>query len=262
MEQNPAGCAEVSLVVIFHGDLKAAYRRVPTSQPQFTNVAVLDTDVNEPVICEVPGHNFGYASAVINFNRYPELAVAATRRLLWVICEHYYDDADTAEPSWAEGTGQRCLDTLCGDEFFGFEFDPEQTSTMETVNDFLGVNTSFTEEESGYVTMDVSAARRGKIKKLVHEVRTSGELKSGMASSIYGKSRFMLSPCYGGLGNACLPPLNLRSRQKQAKGLNPDLDESLEFIEFACDALPPVRLPLLPPVPIEEQSGHIHRRRG
>ena len=56
----------------------------------------------------------------------------------------------------------------------------------------------------------------------------------------------MLSPCYGGLGNACLPPLSLRSRQKQARDLTADLDESLEFIEFACDALPPVRLPLLP----------------
>ena len=66
-----------------------------------------------------------------------------------------------------------------------------------------------------------------------------------MAASIYGKSRFMLSPCYGGLGNACLPPIALRARQKSATDLAADLDESLEFISFACDALPPVRLPTL-----------------
>ena len=66
-----------------HGtmDLKAAYRHVPTSQPQYTCVAVIDTDADDVRICEVPGHNFGLASAVVNFNRYPEVAIAASRRL-------------------------------------------------------------------------------------------------------------------------------------------------------------------------------------
>ena len=50
-----------------HGtmDLKAAYRHVPTSQPQFTNVAVIDTDKQQVVVCELPGLNFGFASAVV-----------------------------------------------------------------------------------------------------------------------------------------------------------------------------------------------------
>ena len=67
-----------------------------------------------------------------------------------------------------------------------------------------------------------------------------------MASSIFGKSRFMLSPCYGGLGKACLAPLQLRGQQKRAHVLSDELSESLEFIHFACDALPPLQLSVLP----------------
>ena len=231
-----------------HGtmDLKAAYRHVPTSQPEYTNVAVIDTDRDEVVICEVPGHNFGLASAVINFNRYPELAVAAARRLLWTVSEHYYDDVDTAEPSFARGSGQRALERLCGAQFFGFGFDDEQTSAMSGANDYLGVSTDLTPAPQGYVLMEVSLSRRKKIQALVDEAIRAHELRSGMAASIFGKARFMLSPCYGGLGKACLAPVQLRSRQKSARLLDSELRESLEFISFACDALPPVRLPVLP----------------
>ena len=230
-----------------HGtmDLKAAYRRVPTSQPEYTCVAVLNTDSDKVVICDVPGHNFGLASAVPNFNRYPELAISISRTLLWTVSEHYYDDADTAEPGWAQGTGQACLDELCGDTFHGFGFDELQTSHMKGENDYLGVTSDISTADEGFLTMDVSRKRRDKIKLLVQEVLDSGVLKSGIAASIYGKSRFMLSPCYGGLGNACLPPMAQRSKQKSATEITADAAESLEFISFACDALPPVRLPVL-----------------
>jgi hypothetical protein len=231
-----------------HGcqDLKAAYRHVPTSQPEYTCVAVINTDEDEVQICEVPGHNFGLLSAVCNFNRYPELAIVVTRRLLWVVCEHYYDDANTAEPAWARDTGQQCLAAICGEQFFGFGFDEEQTTGMLPSNDYLGVSSSLEHADDGFVLMDVSASRRKKLKELVQAVRSARELRSGLASSIFGKARFMLSPCYGGLGKACLPPLNLRARQKNARAITPELAESLDFIEFACDYLPPLSLSVMP----------------
>ena len=160
--------------------------------------------------------------------------------------EHYYDDADTTEPGWAEGSGQRCLDTMCGKRFFGFGFDEEQTTRMLPENDYLGVTSDLAGADDGFVCMDVSTSRRDKIKELVSAVLESGSLRSGLASSIYGKARFMLSPCYGGLGNACLPEIGARSRLRAASDLTEELREALEFIEFACDAMPPLRLPLLP----------------
>jgi len=237
-----------ALLRMEHGtmDLAAAYRHVPTSQPEYTCVAVIDTDADRVVACEVPGHNFGLTSAVVNFNRYPELVVAVSRRLTWTVSEPYYDDADTTEPGYAGQSGQACLAAIAGPQFFGFGFDEEQTELMAPRNDFLGVTSDLSHGDSGYVVMDVSSSRKAKIKQLVQEVLLSKQLRSGLAASLFGKARFMLSPCYGSLGKACLPPLNLRSRQKSAVALNAELLDSLEFIEFACDALPPLRLPCLP----------------
>ena len=117
-----------------HGtnDLFAAYRRVPTSQPEFTVVAVYcyeaEPEAGAPPLapedagavryCEVPGHNFGLQSAVVNFNRFPELAVAVSRRLMWIVNEHYFDDNDTCEPGYAHNTGQVYLVELSSDRFY------------------------------------------------------------------------------------------------------------------------------------------------
>jgi len=56
----------------------------------------------------------------------------------------------------------------------------------------------------------------------------------------------MLSPCYGSLGKACLQPV-MRRAHDGATDLDAELDDSLEFIEFVCDHMPPLELPLLPP---------------
>ena len=231
-----------------HGtmDLRAAYRHVPTSQPEYTIVAVWDADAKEVVFCEVPGHNFGLTSAVVNFNRYPEIAIAAARRLLWTVSEHYYDDADTCEPGWAHGSGQEALYALCGDEFFGFGFDDEQSTAMLGSNEYLGVTSDLRYADEGVLLMDVSAKRRGKLQQLLQEVQRAGTLSSGLASSIFGKARWMLSPCYGGLGVACLPPIMRRAGQKSTSEIDADLGESLAFVEFACDHLPALRLPAMP----------------
>ena len=231
-----------------HGtnDLRAAYRRVPTRQPQFTCVAVWDDDKRKVVYCDVPGHNFGLKSAVVNFNRFPELAAAAARRLLWCVTEHYYDDNDTCETKEAGTSGQDALVTLCGDELFGFGYDPGKDVVMETRNEYLGVVSDLGRVNEGVVTMDVSAKRRKKIKGLTSEILRSRRLQSGLASSIFGKARFMLSPCFGCLGKACLQPIMERQYAKGTAALNDEIEDSIEFIEFLCDYLPPLELPLIP----------------
>ena len=231
-----------------HGtnDLRAAYRRVPTRQPQFTCVAVWDADTSKVVYCDVPGHNFGLKSAVVNFNRFPELAAAAARRLLWCVTEHYYDDNDTCETKEAGTSGQDALVTLCGDELFGFGYDPGKDVIMDESNEYLGVVSDLGRVDEGVVTMDVSAKRRKKIKALTSEILRSRRLQSGLASTIFGKARFMLSPCFGSLGKACLQPVMERQYAKGTSALNGELEDSIEFIEFLCDYLPPLELPLIP----------------
>ena len=233
---------------IQHGtnDLKAAYRHVPTRQPQFTMVAVWDDDKKKVVYCELPGHNFGLTSAVVNFNRYPELAAIAARRLLWVVTEHYYDDNDTAELSEAGDSGQQALVALCSNTFFGFPFDPGKDVDMAESNEYLGVISDLSQANEGVLLMDVSKKRRKKIKELTSEILSEQKLTSGLAASLFGKARFMISPCFGSLGKACLQPIMAREYQRNASTLSTELEDSVEFIHFLCDALPPLELPLLP----------------
>ena len=94
---------------------------------------------------------------------------------------------------------------------------------------------------------NVSGKRRKKLKELVAEAIASGRLRSGLAASIYGKSRFMMAPIYGAMGKACLQPVIAREYEKGGAELTSSLRESLEFIMFVCDALPPIELPTLPP---------------
>ena len=231
-----------------HGtnDLRAAYRHVPTRQPEYTLVAVWNADEQRVSYCDVPGHNFGVTSAVVNFNGFPELAVAAARRLLGVVTEHYFDDNDTCEPGWAGDTGQECLVTLHGERFFGFPFDEGKHVHMRGTNDYLGVESSVGCADDGFLMMDVSQKRRDKVRELVSATRKSRVLKSGAAASIFGKARFMLSPCYGNLGKACLQPIMRREHDSSRSDIDTELDDSLEFIEFVCDHMPPLSLPLLP----------------
>ena len=242
------GIAKVRKFAMEHGtnDLRAAYRRVPTSQPNYTLVAVWNEDKNCVSYCDVPGHNFGLKSAVVNFNRFPELATVVARRLLWCVTEHYYDDNDTSEITCADKSGQKCLVELCSNTFFGFAFDPRKDVPMQPANEYLGVISDLSKVAEGTVIMDVSTKRRHGIRELTRTVLREQKLASGLAASLFGKARFMLSPCYGSLGKACLQPIVTREYQPWTTALTQDIRDSVEFIEYLCDELPPIEMPLIP----------------
>ena len=87
-----AGCAIGTACVAMVStllDLAAAYRTVPTSQPWHTSVGFYNPVAGRPEYYWLPGHNFGHASAVVNFNRYPEFIVVAARAFLFSACDHY-----------------------------------------------------------------------------------------------------------------------------------------------------------------------------
>ena len=128
---------------------------------------------------------------------------------------------------------------------------------MKALNEYLGVVSDLGRVDEGVVTMDVSAKRRKKIKALTSEILGSRRLQSGLASSIFGKARFMLSPCFGCLGKACLQPIMERHYAKGTSALNDEIEDSIEFIDLICDHLPPLELPLIP----SELDNHPERAR-
>ena len=233
-----------------HGtdDWPDAYRHVPTCQMQYSVVTFWNEDESEIQYGLLFGHNFGLASAVLNYNRSPELFVAIARRLLWCVCEHFYDDVDTAEPAYAGTSGQQALDFICS-EIIGKPFAAKKHVQADTCNEYLGVETDFSSLEKGIISMDVSKKRRAKLKELTENILISNSLPSGMAASLFGKARFSISPCFGCVGKACLQPIMAREYEHgKSSELTTDLRDSVEFIKFIADHMPPTDLPILPSV--------------
>ena len=98
-------------LVTFLADLSMAYRTVPTSQPWYTTIAFFDPLASPPGprYFWLPGHNFGLLSAVVNFNRFPELVVVVCRAFCALAIDHYYDDFIAVDVASAADSGIRCL---------------------------------------------------------------------------------------------------------------------------------------------------------
>ena len=73
-------------------DLFAAFRRVPSSQPEFTIVALYEFDSDSVRFHEVFGMNFGLKAAPLQFNRVAELLCAVAACFGGLPVDHYYDD--------------------------------------------------------------------------------------------------------------------------------------------------------------------------
>ena len=131
-------------------DLFAAYRRVPSSQPRFTVVALYDFDLDEVVYHDLFGMNFGLRSAPVQFSRVPQFIVCVARCLLAVPVDHYVDDymlVDIAgaglwssvggESTWWPSSGQWSLDQL--HTLIGFQLEPKKRKHGALSNEGLGV---------------------------------------------------------------------------------------------------------------------------
>ena len=234
---------------LHHGsdDLFAAYRRVPTSQPEYTSVMVWDSDNEQIVYCIVPGHNFGLTSAVLNFNRIPHYMISAVRVFLGVCCEHYFDDVDTAEPSFCNGSGQETVVSFFSDDFSGFSFDVKKHCPMDISNEFLGVVSSYKFWPAGLMQMDITEKRRRNVDTLAKQIAFKQALPPGSASSLFGKARFAISPYFGSVGTACLQPIMARCYTPHAYKITDQIADSLDFISFLMRHLGPFTIPNLPP---------------
>ena len=235
-----------------HGleDLFAAYRRAPTSQPQFTLVALWRPDPKldaggEVVYIEVPGHNFGLLAAVVNFNRAPEAFIAVARQLLGVVAEHYVDDFDTCEPTFAMKTGATGMVEICSPTFFGFAFADEKHEEMDPSNVYLGVLTDFSTMLShGSIIVGITQKRRKKLRDLVDTALATRIVPGAITQSIIGKARFVLSAAFSSIGKACLQPLQQHAAQRDPGPLSEWARDSLEFVRLLCDIMPNCRIPI------------------
>ena len=224
-------------------DAFAAYRRAVTADGEYTSVLVAcpagemyDGSPLMAVAFRVPGHNFGLASAVLNWHHQSEPPVAFSRRFFGVPVTKFYDDHSINEPSYAGGSGQKVHFEL--HELLRFHFDLGKHIPWSPKPVYTGVQTDWSCEASGIVSVGCTRDRRDKIRAIIAELLRTRCLTSAEASSLRGKARFCLAPVFGRVGVAVIHLL----RERQLDGSRTDIDEHLEevlrLLDLTVDMLP------------------------
>jgi hypothetical protein len=119
-------------------DLEDAYRGCPTSEEsaKWCIVLFFDHVYRRWRAAFMYGHSFGFKSSVNNFGCYPELLVAAARRLFFVCTSHYVDDFPVFDHSAADGSAQVALNFLAN--LCGMFFAIGKKQLMAKIQQFLG----------------------------------------------------------------------------------------------------------------------------
>jgi len=126
-----------------HGcdDQQAAYRRVPVATPQYAAVALWHPGERRVVDALYWGCLFGPVASVLYFNAVPAATTAMARRLLGVVCDHYFDDFDTVQEDQETPQGKTDPQGIVGivTAVLGFPFALKKQVGAAASNAFLGV---------------------------------------------------------------------------------------------------------------------------
>ena len=198
-------------------DESAAYRRVPTSEPESTVISFYSPTKGCVVYQQVFGHPFGLVSAVLNFNRVPELICWVMNVFMAAPTDHYFDDFLVCDTASGQGSAQEvlarihsCLNLL--------ELEPEKHAQAAERNKALGVwcDVSLAHTE-GIVRLEPDQGRIDAVLEALQQCKAAGEigpdgvprseLHPALASSILGKLGFLLTSAYGAVGRGAMLPL-------------------------------------------------------
>jgi hypothetical protein len=239
-------------------DLSAAYRTVPSAQPWFTAVGFFDQRAvpPRPRYYFLPGHNFGLISAVVNFNRFPELIVVAARVLAAVPADHYYDDFLVPDLAVGGESGLRVIESFVLDMGIGRarrrhelisspELDPDKRQASAPTNTVLGVGADLSKvHTTGVLEFFATPERVLRVLALFNEAFARGHMSPHLASSLRGKLFFLLSAAYGMAGRAATLPLVQRQYRDTDHRFvaGSELHHSLLFFRALLPNLPRLRL--------------------
>ena len=221
-------------------DMQAAYRQCPLhpSLVSFALTCVYNPDEDKVDIHEMWGQPFGSEASVPNFLRLAEWACRASRRLLHLVLDHFFDDFFLVEPEWASSVGlwsfRRCLHTL------GFRLDPEKRQLPVDSFKVLGVRfvTSALATE-GLVKVEPLASRVLSLRQDVSLVLEKGTLTPSQAARLVGRYGFLSETIFGRVGRVATRSLRKRQYQKHPPfPVTPELVVSLHLMCAFLDHAP------------------------
>lgn len=256
-------------------DLTMAYRTIPTSQPWYTSIAFRNPSSERVELYWLPGHNFGLTSAVVNFNRHPELVTVAARAFLAVVVDHYYDDFIAVDLAAGDTSAREAIEALVlalgageprkGTTIKSPEIDPAKTKPTAAVNVVLGIVADLSETSHGRMEFYVDPDRARSILKTFRDAFERNHLAPHEAASLRGKLLFALSAAFGMVGRAATLPLVQRQYRDHDHSFaaGSELHHSLLFFEALLPALPRLSVQLTPtttPPLLVYTDASFHRR--
>ena len=188
---------------------------------------------------ELWGHAFGLASAVLTYNRDPELHQAIMRTLLATPCVHFYDDHLTVDLVHAQGSGQKAYVDLCS--ITGKVLDKEKHADMHPTFIFTGCEVRLDDVFSqGRMVIAAKPGRLAQVSNLMHNLQTSGICTPAQAATLLGKCGFIGTQLQGRILRYADRPLIERQYSKTKNtAMTARLAWSMIFIEEAFRRLPP-----------------------
>ena len=223
-------------------DIASAYRQLRCAHPEYSVVAIWDTELRAVRYYTMYGHNFGLKSAVLSFNRHSQLMSWIAKAWFGVCNAAYFDDVDTVEPTYCGSTGKAILHRLA--EAMGTPFAAEKDVPFGLANPFLGVMADLSNYKSGSAELKPKPGRVAKIVAGMKQVLRSGRLtRSGVCATICGKVEYTASSgASGRLGRAPLAALRAwqhrKGRRNDAEPIPDWVREALEFFVKLLPALP------------------------
>ena len=237
-------------------DLFAAFRRVPSSQPEFTIVALYEFDSDSVRFHEVFGMNFGLKAAPLQFNRVAELLCAVAACYGGLPVDHYYDDfmllcisgsiiKDPCQTGkvWSS-SGQWALARFCA--ILGWPVEPKKRKEADIQNGLLGVHADLERfQAEGKIIFRPTEKRVSEILQDLRSFKEQGSLEPTEATSLQGRLSFTLSTAYASVGRAAIQPLIDRGAGKSStKGSWPWTESMTHMLRF-YEALFPNLSPLI-----------------
>ena len=223
-------------------DIALAYRQLRCAHPEYSVVAIWDTNAGDVRYFTMYGHNFGLKSAVLSFNRHSQLMCWIARRWFGVCCAGYFDDVDTCEPSYSGSSGKKLLHDLAS--LMATPFAAEKDKDFATANTFLGVLADLSDFVSGSVALKPKPGRVRKIVLAMRSILSSDRMSSGLTATICGKCEYTTSS--GACGRVGRAPLAALRAWQHRSGRRDDGEPLPEFVKEALRFFIQL-LPLLPP---------------
>ena len=224
-------------------DLPDAYRGLPVCEPhqRFSIVAIFVPDCGWRFTV-LWGLAFGLESAVVSFNRFPQLGIAIARRCVLSMGAAYFDDELALEAVADADVSQVGLRLVF--QLMGAPPQPEKGFKPTPNRHYLGTSVHTGDvNDRGVVRVQPKATTVSKVLARLDQILSSGQLSRDDAGKLRGDVTWLFTMCSGHLGKLAGPALTAHQFGDSSL-LQPDERRQLEVLRLAVLRSKPRDIPV------------------